>query len=95
MERVLKQYNLPYQIQCCGSLLTLFFCEDPVKTFSDVQKCDTDLYAQYFQGMLKRHIMLAPSQYEAMFISAAHTEKDIQYTIDCFAEVMKEMQNNA
>lgn len=95
MERVLKQYNLPYQIQCCGSLLTLFFCEHPVKTFSDVQKCDTDLYAQYFQGMLKRHIMLAPSQYEAMFISAAHTEKDIQYTIDCFAEVMKEMQNNA
>lgn len=95
MESVLKQYNLPYQIQCCGSLLTLFFCEHPVKTFSDVQKCDTDLYAQYFQGMLKRHIMLAPSQYEAMFISAAHTEKDIQYTIDCFAEVMKEMQNNA
>lgn len=95
MESVLKQYNLPYQIQCCGSLLTLFFCEHPVKTFSDVQKCDTDLYAQYFQGMLKRHIMLAPSQYEAMFISAAHTEKDIQYTIDSFAEVMKEMQNNA
>lgn len=95
MESVLKQYNLLYQIQCCGSLLTLFFCEHPVKTFSDVQKCDTDLYAQYFQGMLKRHIMLAPSQYEAMFISAAHTEKDIQYTIDCFAEVMKEMQNNA
>lgn len=95
MESVLKQYNLPYQIQCCGSLLTLFFCEHPIKTFSDVQKCDTDLYAQYFQGMLKRHIMLAPSQYEAMFISAAHTEKDIQYTIDCFAEVMKEMQNNA
>lgn len=95
MERVLKQYNLPYQIQCCGSLLTLFFCEHPVKTFSDVQKCDTDLYAQYFQGMLKRHIMLAPSQYEAMFISAAHTEKDIQYTIDSFAEVMKEMMNNA
>lgn len=95
MESVLKQYNLPYQIQCCGSLLTLFFCEHPVKTFSDVQKCNTDLYAQYFQGMLKRHIMLAPSQYEAMFISAAHTEKDIQYTIDCFAEVMKEMQNNA
>lgn len=95
MEKVLKQYNLPYQIQCCGSLLTLFFCEHPVHTFRDVQKCDTNLYAQYFQGMLKRHIMLAPSQYEAMFISAAHTEKDIQYTIDCFAEVMKEMVNNA
>lgn len=95
MERVLKQYNLPYQIQCCGSLLTLFFCEQPVHTFSDVQKCDTNLYAKYFQGMLKRHIMLAPSQYEAMFISAAHSEQDIQYTIDAFAEVIKEMVDHA
>lgn len=91
MNAILKDLELPYVIQRCGSLLTLFFMDHVPTSYDDVKQCDTTLYAKYFQGMIKRHIMIAPSQFEAMFISNAHTMEDLDQTLAAFKEVMKDL----
>jgi glutamate-1-semialdehyde 2,1-aminomutase len=64
-----------------GSLLTLFFSPDPVTDYSIAKKCDTKRFAAYFRAMLDRGIFLAPSQFEAAFVSAAHSDADVDRTI--------------
>ena len=64
-----------------GSLLTLFFCEQPVRNYDDAKKSDTARFGEFFQAMLERGIFLPPSQFEALFVSAAHTDADIDRTI--------------
>lgn len=95
MQEVLDKYELPYTLVRCNSLITLFFTDKKPYTFDDVTTCNTELYSAYFKGMLERGIMLAPSQYEAMFISAAHTETMIEKTCIAFDEVMKELKTYA
>lgn len=64
-----------------GSMFTLFFTEEEVNGFNSAVKADTELFARYFNEMLKRGIYLPPSQFEAVFISAAHSTKDLDKTI--------------
>lgn len=64
-----------------GSLLSVFFTDRPVENYDDALTCDTDRFACYFRHMLGQGIYLAPSQFEAVFVSDAHTEKDLQQTI--------------
>jgi glutamate-1-semialdehyde 2,1-aminomutase len=59
----------------------LFFSGEPVYDLASAMKSDTALYAKYFHAMLERGIFLAPSQYEAGFVSAAHTTRDIERTL--------------
>lgn len=91
MQAILDQYCLPYRLQRCGSLMTLFFTDRKVRSYKDVQTCDLQLYQTYFQGMLKRGILLAPSQFEVIFISAAHDLRDLQDTLIAFEQTMKEL----
>jgi glutamate-1-semialdehyde 2,1-aminomutase len=56
-------------------------------------KCDRDLFTRYFHGMLERGVYVAPSQFEAGFISAAHSEEDIDKTIEAAAESMKHIRD--
>ena len=72
-----------------GSMGCIFFTEGPVQCFADVQKSDLELFRRYFLGMLDQGIYLAPSQFEAIFVSAAHTESDIDRTIDAARKVFK------
>ena len=65
----------------CGSILSVFFTAGPVRTFSDAAACDTAAYARYFRHMLGCGIYLAPAQFEAMFVSAAHTDEDIDAAV--------------
>ena len=74
-----------------GSMCCLFFTEEEVYDYSTAKTSDTKRYAQFFQGMLSRGIYLAPSQFEACFISLAHSEKDISLTIEAAREVLKEL----
>ncbi len=60
---------------------TLFFAQGPIVDFTSVMKSDTQAYARYFRQMLDLGNFLAPSQFEAIFLSAAHTEADIDATI--------------
>jgi glutamate-1-semialdehyde 2,1-aminomutase len=74
-----------------GSMCCLFFTEEEVYDYSTAKTSDTKRYAQFFQGMLSRGIYLAPSQFEACFISLAHSEEDILRTAEAAREVFKEL----
>ena len=74
-----------------GSMGCIFFTEGPVTCFADVQKSDLELFRKYFLGMLDEGIYLAPSQFEAIFVSAAHTESDIDRTVDAAKKVFKSL----
>jgi glutamate-1-semialdehyde 2,1-aminomutase len=64
-----------------GSMFTFFFTDRPVTDWESAKRCDTARFGQFFRGMLDRGIYLAPSQFEAGFVSTAHTEEDIRQTI--------------
>lgn len=69
------------QVNVAGSLLTLFFSAEPVTNYEVAKMCDTRRFARFFLEMLRRGILLPPSQFEALFISAAHGEQEIDHTI--------------
>ena len=75
------KHGLPAQVNRIGSMLTLFFNENPVCDFSTATASDTQRFAAYFHGMLDRGIYLPCSQYEAMFLSALHTPELIEQTL--------------
>ncbi|MBV8479003.1 MAG: aspartate aminotransferase family protein, partial [Actinobacteria bacterium] len=68
-------------VQRVGAMLTLFQTDRPVRNFEDAQQCDTARYAELFRHLLENGIYVAPSQFEAMFVSLAHTDDDIDRTI--------------
>jgi glutamate-1-semialdehyde 2,1-aminomutase len=71
-----------------GGMFGLFFTDrDKVSCFADVMACDTERFNRFFHGMLDEGVYLAPSAFEAGFVSAAHSEEDIQQTIDAAARV--------
>jgi glutamate-1-semialdehyde 2,1-aminomutase len=84
----LKESGVAGQVKVAGSLLTLFFCEHPVRNYDDAKKSDTTKFGKFFQEMLERGIFLPPSQYEALFVSAAHTDAEIGRTISAARESM-------
>ena len=67
-----------------GSMMTLFFVEEEVSSFKTAIKSNTTLFGKYFNGMLGKGIYLAPAQFEAIFVSTAHTQKDLDKTINSF-----------
>ena len=74
-----------------GSMLCTFFSEEEVFDYESAKRCDTKRYASYFHGMLERGFYFAPSQFEAAFVSTAHSEEDIDATIEASREVMKSL----
>jgi len=72
-----------------GSMFTLFFTEEEVTDFNSAVKADTELFGKYFNEMLKRGIYLPPSQFEAVFISSAHSTKDLDKTISANYDSLK------
>ena len=85
----LKALGLKYQTNRVGSIMTLFFTEVPVASFDAANACDQDLFARYFREMLNRGVYLAPSQFEAAFVSLAHSNADIDETIKANYEALK------
>jgi len=77
------------QVNAIGSLSTIFFAGQPVHNYTDAKRADTKLYARFFREMLQRDIFLAPSQFEAAFVSAAHTTADIDRTIMAARDSLK------
>ena len=74
-----------------SGMFGFFFCEGPVKCFADAAKSDTDKFARWHRGMLERGVYLAPSQYEAGFMSLAHSDADVDHTIAMAKEVFAEI----
>ncbi|NOX55998.1 MAG: glutamate-1-semialdehyde 2,1-aminomutase, partial [Planctomycetes bacterium] len=79
------------QVAQIGSMFTVFFHSRPVTNFTIASECDTELFARYFRGMLDRGVYLPCSQFEANFVSAAHTESDIEATLQAAREVFAEL----
>jgi glutamate-1-semialdehyde 2,1-aminomutase len=76
-----RQAGVAVQINAYGSMLTPFFTNHPVRGYASATTADTVQYARFFRGMLARGIYLPPSQFEAWFLSAAHSERDIDRTV--------------
>jgi glutamate-1-semialdehyde 2,1-aminomutase len=73
--------GVPHRIGACGSMLTFFFSREEVVDWPSASRCDTAAYAKYFWKLLDRNIYMPCSQFEALFLSTAHTEADIDTTI--------------
>lgn len=86
--------RVPARVNRVGSMLTAFFTDQPVTDYGSARRADTQRYAQYFHGMLERGIYLAPSQFEAAFVSAAHTGDDITRTSQAAGEVLAELSRS-
>lgn len=81
LEAAAKRTGVALHVQRCGSMLTPFFSDQPITDWDTASQCDTRRYARYFWGMIERGVYPPCSQYEALFISAAHTEVDIDAVI--------------
>jgi len=84
----IKELGIKATVVRFKSMLCLFFGEGPFENYDDVSKCDTKKYAVYFKEMLNRGILVAPSQFEAIFLSDAHNDEDIQKTIKANYEAL-------
>lgn len=82
MRAAAAAHGTDVSINQIGSLIAPFFTPNGVTTFVDAKGSDVGRYARYFRGMLERGIYLAPAQFEAMFISTAHTKEDFQRTLE-------------
>ncbi|CAN5555595.1 glutamate-1-semialdehyde 2,1-aminomutase [soil metagenome] len=78
--------DVPYTINQVGSMVSIFFTEGPVTDFASAARSDTGAFKDFFWHMLSRGVYLAPSQYEAGFISAAHTDEDLDKTFEAARE---------
>jgi glutamate-1-semialdehyde 2,1-aminomutase len=83
--------GVPHRVQRVGSMLTLFFTATPVTDYDGAKSSDTARFARFFWAMMDRGVYLPCSQFEAAFVSAAHTEADINRTVAAAAEALKEV----
>lgn len=89
LNRAATDAGVPHVVQRVGSMLTLFFNASPVWNYDDAKRSDTALFGRFFWEMLARGVYLPCSQYEAAFVSAAHTEADIDATIEAAAAALR------
>jgi glutamate-1-semialdehyde 2,1-aminomutase len=87
-----REAGVPLQVNAFGSLLTPFFTSTPVRDYQSALAANTGAYATFFHGMLKRGVYPPPSQFEAWFLSAAHTDTHIRKTIAAAREAMKDVK---
>jgi glutamate-1-semialdehyde 2,1-aminomutase len=89
LDRAATDAGLPHVVQRVGSMITLFFNAEPVHCYEDAKRSDTRLFARFFWEMLARGVYLPCSQFEAAFVSIAHTDDDIDHTVAAAAEALR------
>lgn len=89
LRSALKETGVQGQVNVAGSLLTLFFTAEPVRDYAGAKKSDTAWFASFFREMLDRGVFLPPSQFEAFFVSATHSDADIEATIAAARESLE------
>jgi glutamate-1-semialdehyde 2,1-aminomutase len=87
-----RDAGVPLQVNAFGSVLTPFFTSTPVRDYQSALAANTSAYATFFHGMLKRGVYPPPSQFEAWFLSGAHTDTHIRKTIAAAGEAMKDVR---
>ncbi len=89
MHAAAKSAGVAVQFNACGSMFCGYFTSEPVWNLADAMKSDREKFKKYFHGMLEAGVYLAPSQFEAGFISTAHTPADIEKTVQAAAKVLR------
>ncbi len=82
VEEMAKKAGVPCRINVAGSMFTVFFTDRPVRNYNDAKACDLAMFARHFTRMLKNGVYLPPSQFEAAFVSLAHTGADVEKTLE-------------
>ena len=90
MKELVKKYGKPWKVNHIGSLGCIYFTDQDVENYEDAKTSDTEEFARYFHYMLERGIHLGPSQFEAMFLSNAHTEETTKETLGIFEGFLKQ-----
>ncbi len=89
LRHALTDAGISAEVNSIGSLSTVFFAPEPVHNYADARRSDTKRYAHFFREMLERGVFMAPSQFEAAFVSAAHTAADIDQTLAAAREAFQ------
>jgi glutamate-1-semialdehyde 2,1-aminomutase len=95
LAKAAREAGVALQVNAVGSVVTPFFTDRPVRDYQSATGADTELYARFFRAMLARGVYLPPSQFEAWFLSTAHTLKDVDKTIAAAGAAMKEVAKRA
>ena len=91
MKDAAAQAKIPVQFNRCGSMFCAYFTGEPVHNVAEAMKSDRERFKKFFHGMLNEGIYLAPSQFEAGFLSTAHSEADIEKTVRAAAKTLKNL----
>jgi glutamate-1-semialdehyde 2,1-aminomutase len=86
-----RAVGAPITVNREASMMTAFFTDGPVVNYAGARRSDTTRFAHFFRGMLARGIYLPPSQFEALFVSLAHTSEDIDRTVDAAASALRDL----
>ncbi len=90
LKKAAQNAGVPATLNRVGSMMTLFFGPGPIGNFADAAACDTDRFARFYRAMLSKGIYLAPSAFEATFVSLAHTEGEIEQAVDAAQQALEE-----
>ena len=91
MKQNAEEAGVPHHINRVGSMVCLFFTDEKVTSYEQAKSSDTGLFASYYKNMLEEGILLPPSQFEGMFVSVAHSESDIERTIEANRRALKKL----
>jgi glutamate-1-semialdehyde 2,1-aminomutase len=83
--------KVPVQFNRCGSMFCAFFVDRPVGNLQEALQSDRERFARFFHGMLEAGIYMAPSQFEAGFLSTAHTPEDVERTVAAVRQVLRNL----
>jgi len=93
LQAAADEAGIAFKTQQVGGMFGLYFTDqDDITSFDSMLKCDVDAFRKFFHGMLSRGVNLAPSAFEAGFISSAHSDEDIAFTIQMAKETFAEMK---
>lgn len=91
IQEAANRFKIPCHVERVGSMFTIFFTKNDIRDADSARSCDTKCYGKFFHAMLERGIYLAPSQFEACFVSIAHGKKEIEKTIQAATEAFGEI----
>jgi len=89
LKSIAQELDFPIWVNGIGAMFSAFFTDQKVKDYRRACTSDVELFAKFFRGMLERGIYLAPSQFEAVFLSTAHSNNDIEFTLEQARAVLK------
>ena len=93
LRRAARDAGIAMQATSVGTMAGMFFLDGPVRSYDDARRSDTGRYARFFTALLDRGVYVAPSQFEALFLSSAHSEADIEETVAAAAGVFRELSD--